>query len=56
MIRMLLVGYVFADSQLRGQIIAAVELLERIPISNLMYLLGQIRPVASFPSTHPGIQ
>jgi 2-methylcitrate dehydratase len=46
----------FADSDLRNRIIKAVEDLDRWPLSQLMGLLAQVRPEATYPATHPGIQ
>src|SRR6202011_1819858 len=46
----------FADEDLRGRLIEAVQQLDARPISDLMDLLAQVRPTAVFPATHPGIQ
>jgi 2-methylcitrate dehydratase len=46
----------FADAKLRGAIIAAVESLDRLPLSKLLGLLGQVTPQAVFPATQHGIQ
>jgi 2-methylcitrate dehydratase len=46
----------FADLDLRGRVIEAVQQLEERPISDLMDLLSQVRPAAAFPATHSGIQ
>jgi 2-methylcitrate dehydratase len=46
----------FADEELRGRLIGAVERLDARPISDLMDLLAQVRCTAAFPRTHPGIQ
>jgi len=46
----------FADAGLRGRIIAAVETLDSRPLSDLMALLAEVRPVATYPTSHPGIQ
>jgi 2-methylcitrate dehydratase len=46
----------FADENLRSKLIEAVQQLDARPISGLMDLLGQVRPVAVFPASHPGIQ
>jgi 2-methylcitrate dehydratase len=46
----------FADEDLRGRIIEAVQQLDAQRISDLMDLLAQVRPTAIFPVTHPGIQ
>jgi 2-methylcitrate dehydratase len=46
----------FADARLRGAIIAAVESLDRQPLSKLLVLLGQATPRAVFPTTRHGIQ
>ena len=43
----------FADENLRNRIIQAVQKLDVQPISELMLLLGQLRPSAVFPKTHP---
>jgi 2-methylcitrate dehydratase len=46
----------FADSQLRGSIVAAVEDLDGLPLSRLLGLLSQVAPQAVFPATLPRIQ
>jgi 2-methylcitrate dehydratase len=46
----------FADEDLRGRLIEAVQQLDSRRISDLMDLLGQVRPTAVFPATHPGNQ
>ncbi len=46
----------YADDSLRGRIIEAVWQLDTRPISELMELLGQVKPVKWFPTSHPGIQ
>jgi 2-methylcitrate dehydratase len=46
----------FADQNLREKLIEAVEHLDERPIADLTSLLAQVRPVATFPATHPGIQ
>jgi 2-methylcitrate dehydratase len=46
----------FADEDLRGRLIAAVQRLDTRPISHLMDLLARVRTSAVFPATHPGIQ
>jgi len=46
----------FADEDLRGRLIEAVQQLDSRRISDLMVLLAQVRPTAVFPATHPGIQ
>jgi 2-methylcitrate dehydratase len=46
----------FADQDLRTRLIEAVQQLDERPISGLTDLLGQVRPAAVFPATHPGIQ
>jgi 2-methylcitrate dehydratase len=46
----------YADGQLRSRIIGAVQEIDSRPISHLMDLLGQVRPSADYPITHPGIQ
>ena len=46
----------FADAPLRSDIIAAVEDLDRLPLSRLLDLLSRAIPQAVFPSTLPGIQ
>ncbi|HXC94487.1 MAG TPA: hypothetical protein VNU92_02245 [Edaphobacter sp.] len=46
----------FADEELRGGIIGAVERLDTSELSDLTDLLAQVQPIAMFPITHPGIQ
>jgi 2-methylcitrate dehydratase len=46
----------FADVDLRGRLIEAVQQIDARPISGLMDLLAQVRPAGVFPATHPGIQ
>jgi 2-methylcitrate dehydratase len=46
----------FADEDLRGRLIEAVQRLDNRWISELTDLLAQVRPTAVFPATHPGIQ
>jgi 2-methylcitrate dehydratase len=46
----------FADDKLRGAIIAAVESLDRHPLSKLLGLLGQVTPQAVFPATRHCLQ
>jgi len=46
----------FADESLRSKLVDAVQQLDARPISRLMDLLGQVRPTAIFPASHPGIQ
>jgi hypothetical protein len=46
----------FADEDLRGRFIEAVQQLDARRTSDLMDLLAQVRPTAVFPATHPGIQ
>lgn len=45
----------YADVGLRNKLIQTVEELDRKPISELMSLLGQVRPSAAFPQTLRGI-
>jgi 2-methylcitrate dehydratase len=45
----------YADAGLRNKLIQTVEELDRKPISDLMNLLGQVRPSAAFPQTLHGI-
>jgi 2-methylcitrate dehydratase len=45
----------YADEQLRSRIIGAVQEIDSRPISHLMDLLGQVRPSAVYPITHPGM-
>jgi len=46
----------FADEDLRGRLIEAVQQIDARLISDLMDLLAQVRPTAVFPVTLPGIQ
>jgi 2-methylcitrate dehydratase len=46
----------FADADLRARIVNAVENLDGRPLSELMVLLAKVRPVATYPTSHPGIQ
>jgi 2-methylcitrate dehydratase len=46
----------YADATLRGDIIAAVEGLDRQPLSRLLGLLGGVAPRAIYPSTLRGVQ
>jgi 2-methylcitrate dehydratase len=46
----------FADEDLRGRLIEAVQQLDARRTSDLTDLLAQVRPTAVFPATHPGIQ
>ena len=46
----------FADEEMRGGIIEAVERLDTSELADLTYLLSQVQPIAVFPTTHPGIQ
>jgi 2-methylcitrate dehydratase len=46
----------FADEDLRGKLIEAVQQLNSRRISGLMDLLAQVRPSAVFSATHRGIQ
>jgi 2-methylcitrate dehydratase len=46
----------FADKDLRRRLIETVQQLDSRRISDLMDLLAQVRPMAVFPATHPGIQ
>jgi 2-methylcitrate dehydratase len=46
----------FANDDLRSRLIEAVQQIDSRPISELMNLLAQVRPVAVFPPTHRGIQ
>ena len=46
----------FADADLRGRIIVAVTNLDHRPLSELTALLAEVRPVATYPASHPGIQ
>jgi 2-methylcitrate dehydratase len=45
-----------ADEALRAKLIEAVQQLDTRPISDLMSLLGQVKPTAVYPRTHAGIQ
>jgi 2-methylcitrate dehydratase len=45
----------FADENLRIRTIKAVQEIDARPISDLMNLLAQVRPSASFPKTRQGI-
>jgi 2-methylcitrate dehydratase len=45
----------FAEENLRSRIIKAVEEIDARPISDLMNLLAQVRPSASFPKTLSGL-
>lgn len=46
----------FADEELRGRLIGAVEQLDKSGLSDLTELLAAVRPAAVFPTTHRGIQ
>jgi 2-methylcitrate dehydratase len=46
----------FADGELRSRIIRAVEQLDTLEVSDLTALLAEVRPNATFPATHRGIQ
>jgi 2-methylcitrate dehydratase len=46
----------FADQGLRDEIIQAVQQLDSQPIARLIDLLTQVRTVATYRRTHPGIQ
>jgi len=46
----------FADQNLRARLIESVEHLDERPIVDLTNLLAQVRPAATYPATHPGIQ
>jgi 2-methylcitrate dehydratase len=46
----------FADEELRSGIIRAVEQLDTLEVSDLTALLAEVRPNATFPATHRGIQ
>jgi 2-methylcitrate dehydratase len=46
----------FADEELRSRIIRAVEQLDTLEVSDLTALLAEVRPNATFPATHRGIQ
>jgi 2-methylcitrate dehydratase len=45
-----------ADEQLRGKLIDAVDKLDSQPVSHLMGLLAQVRPMPTYARTHRGIQ
>ncbi|MBV8187873.1 MAG: MmgE/PrpD family protein [Alphaproteobacteria bacterium] len=45
----------YADEQLRGRIIDAVQAIDSRPISHLMDLLCQVHPRPVYPVTHPGL-
>ena len=46
----------YADPDLCDRIIQAVQELDRRPLSDLMGLLEAVKPVATYPAKHPGIQ
>jgi 2-methylcitrate dehydratase len=46
----------YADVALRMQIIETVQELDSRSLSDLMRLLAAVRPVATYPAKHPGIQ
>jgi 2-methylcitrate dehydratase len=46
----------FADEELRSTLVNIVQRLDAVPISDLMSLLTQVRPVAVFPTTRHGLQ
>ena len=46
----------FVDQDHRTRLIEAVQQLDERPISELTDLLSGVRPAATFPPTHPGIQ
>jgi 2-methylcitrate dehydratase len=46
----------YADAELRERIITAVQELDSRPLSHLMGLLAAVKPVATYPAKHPGIQ
>ena len=46
----------FADDDLRSKLIAAVQQLDALPISDLTDLLARVRPTAVFPAIRRGIQ
>jgi 2-methylcitrate dehydratase len=46
----------FADEQLRGRLIDAVDQLDTQPVSHLLGLLAQVRPTPAYARTHRGIQ
>jgi 2-methylcitrate dehydratase len=46
----------FADLDLRGRLIETVERLDSGSVSDLTALLAQVRPAATYPARHPGIQ
>jgi len=45
-----------ADEQLRGRLIDEVDQLDTQPVSHLMGLLAQVRPMPDYARTHRGIQ
>jgi 2-methylcitrate dehydratase len=45
-----------ADVTMRGRIIEVVQTLDERPLSDLMSLLAAVKPVATYATTHPGIQ
>jgi 2-methylcitrate dehydratase len=47
---------VFADEELRSRIIRAVEQLDTLEVTDLTALLAEVRPNATYPATHRGIQ
>jgi 2-methylcitrate dehydratase len=46
----------FADADLRGRIVDAVENLDGRPLLEFMVRLAKVRPAATYPTSHPGIQ
>jgi 2-methylcitrate dehydratase len=46
----------FASEDLRSRIIQAVQHLDSRPLSDLLDLLAEVRPTATYTQTHPGIQ
>jgi 2-methylcitrate dehydratase len=46
----------FADEDLRGRLIEAVQQVDTRRTSDLIDLLAQVRRTVAFPATHPGIQ
>lgn len=46
----------FADAALREKLIDAVDKLDTLPVSHLMSLLAQVRPIPAYPHTHRGMQ
>src|SRR6202012_1742896 len=46
----------FADEDLRGRLLEAVEHLDTSSLSDLTDLLAQVRPTAVYPTANPGIQ